>query len=137
MYISNISFPDIQFELIPCRIGKTNIRKLSIRPRTKEELFNLRHSQLRNVVERIFGVLKRKFPILRAQPEYPMQSQVKIVLALTGLHNFIRKKSTQSEIAFASQQESDSQSCTLGKFFANLFYLYYKNYINKNEMTRY
>jgi len=70
-------------------------------------LFNLGYSQVRNVVERIFGVLKRNFPILNALPEYPMLSQVKIVLRLTGLHNFIRKKSTQSEIASASQQESD------------------------------
>jgi hypothetical protein len=29
-----------------------------------KELFNLRHSSLRNVVERIFGVLKRQWQIL-------------------------------------------------------------------------
>jgi hypothetical protein len=30
------------------------------RPRNKEELFNLRHASLRNVVERIFGIVKKK-----------------------------------------------------------------------------
>ena len=36
------------------------------KPQNKEELFNLRHAQLRNIVERIFGILKRHFRILRA-----------------------------------------------------------------------
>ena len=34
------------------------------RPQNKEELFNLRHSSLRNAIERIFGVIKKRFPIL-------------------------------------------------------------------------
>jgi len=32
------------------------------RPQNKEELFNLRHSSLRNVIERVFGFLKTRFP---------------------------------------------------------------------------
>jgi len=54
-------------------------------------LFNLRHSQCRNSIERIFGVVKRRFPILKTAPEYPFPSQVKLVLALTALHNFIKR----------------------------------------------
>ena len=34
-------------------------------PQTKEELFNLRHSSLRNEIERIFGVLKKRFLFLK------------------------------------------------------------------------
>jgi hypothetical protein len=33
-------------------------------PSNKEELFNLRHSSLRNVVERTFGVVKKRFGLL-------------------------------------------------------------------------
>ncbi|PLW51018.1 hypothetical protein PCANC_08125 [Puccinia coronata f. sp. avenae] len=33
-------------------------------PSNKEELFNLQHSSMRNVVERTFGVWKKQFPIL-------------------------------------------------------------------------
>jgi len=40
------------------------------KPENKEELFNLRHAQLRNIIERIFGILKRRFRILRTPPEY-------------------------------------------------------------------
>lgn len=60
------------------------------RPQDKEELFNLRHAQLRNVVERIFGVFKNRFHIFdKARDGYSMETQVKLVHALTGLHNFI------------------------------------------------
>ena len=56
----------------------------------KEELFNLRHAQARNVVERIFGVLKRRFRILLIGPEYDPKIQARIVSALCAMHNFIR-----------------------------------------------
>lgn len=39
------------------------------KPTNREELFNLRHSSLRNVVERIFGVTKRRFRIFKIAPE--------------------------------------------------------------------
>jgi hypothetical protein len=60
------------------------------RPANKEELYNLRHASARNVVERIFGILKRRFVILIHPPEYGMHIQVRIPPALGALHNFIR-----------------------------------------------
>ena len=60
------------------------------RPRNYKELYNLRHSQARNVIERIFGVVKRRFRLMVAAPEYPVQTQAKLVPALCVLHNFIR-----------------------------------------------
>jgi len=53
-------------------------------------LFNLRHSSARNVIERIFGVFKRRFRILHLPPEYDMSIQARIPSALAALHNFIR-----------------------------------------------
>jgi hypothetical protein len=35
------------------------VRQADQRPKNVKELFNLRHSLLRNVIKRIFGVLKR------------------------------------------------------------------------------
>lgn len=55
--------------------------------RTPEELFNLRRAQLRNVIERIFGVLKRQFHLLVSRPEFTYEQQALIVAAL---HNFLR-----------------------------------------------
>ena len=60
-----------------------------VRPRNYKELCNLRHSQARNVVERIFGVVKRRFRLMVAAPEYSLETQTKIVPALCALHNFI------------------------------------------------
>jgi hypothetical protein len=50
----------------------------------------LRHASARNVIERIFGILKRRFRILRDPPEYNMDIQALIPPALAALHNFIR-----------------------------------------------
>lgn len=60
------------------------------RPQNAKELFNLRHAQLRNHVERIIGVLKKRFPILKCASYYPIDSQSYIVIACCALHNFIR-----------------------------------------------
>ncbi|KAJ1690085.1 hypothetical protein LUZ63_014240 [Rhynchospora breviuscula] len=54
-----------------------------------EELFNHRHVQLRNVVERTFGVLKGRFHILKDMAPFEFDIQVKIVGACCTLHNFI------------------------------------------------
>jgi hypothetical protein len=59
-------------------------------PQTPEELFNLRHAQLRNVIERIFGVLKRQFHLLVSRPEFTYEQQALIVGAAAALHNFLR-----------------------------------------------
>ena len=45
---------------------------------------------LRTTVERIIGILKRRWKILRTPPEYSMEVQVNLVLALTAIHNYIR-----------------------------------------------
>ena len=45
---------------------------------------------LRNAIERTFGVLKRKFKILKIAPEYNIETQMDIIIALTALFNFTR-----------------------------------------------
>ncbi|CAN6714445.1 unnamed protein product [Malus baccata var. baccata] len=61
-------------------------------PQDVKELFNQRHSLLRNASERTFGALKERFPILMSAPPYPLQTQVKLVVAACALHNFIREE---------------------------------------------
>lgn len=58
---------------------------------TPEELFNHRHSSLQNVVERHFGVVKRKWKILRDMRNFKFDAQVKLVYADCVLHNFLRR----------------------------------------------
>jgi hypothetical protein len=60
------------------------------RPVNAAELFNLRHASARNVIERIFGVLKRRFRILVHPAEISMDYQARIPAALAAIHNYIR-----------------------------------------------
>ena len=55
----------------------------------EEDIFNLRHASLRYVIERSFGVVKQRFPILNSMRKYPFDVQIDIVYACTALHNFI------------------------------------------------
>ena len=59
------------------------------RPQNYKELYNLRHSQAHNIVERIFGVAKKHFAMLQESNEYPILTQAKIVSACGVTHNFI------------------------------------------------
>jgi len=61
-------------------------------PQNAKELFYLRHSSLRNVIERAFGVLKKRFPIIasRTESHYDVDTMTKIVLGCCILNNFLR-----------------------------------------------
>ncbi|KAM0887031.1 hypothetical protein ACQ4PT_029320 [Festuca glaucescens] len=60
------------------------------RLRNYKELFNLRHAQLRNHIERIIGILKMRLPILKVASHYSVTKQIDISVASCVLHNFIR-----------------------------------------------
>ncbi|XP_010413090.2 PREDICTED: uncharacterized protein LOC104699483 [Camelina sativa] len=62
-------------------------------PNSASEMFNKRHSSLRSVIERTFGVWKAKWRILKNEVRYSLQTQCKIVVATMALHNFIRSSS--------------------------------------------
>ena len=59
------------------------------KPQNKEELYNLRHSRLRNVVERIFGVVKARFKILVRARKFKIRAQTRVVSALCVLYNIL------------------------------------------------
>nr|POE93828.1 hypothetical protein CFP56_16142 [Quercus suber] len=55
-----------------------------------KELFNYRHSSLRLVIKRCFGVLKAHFPILSCMANYKQSHERLVVSACCALRNFIR-----------------------------------------------
>lgn len=61
-------------------------------PVNQNELFNHRHSSLRNVIERIFGIFKSRFLIFKYAPPFPYKTQAELVLACVVLHNYLRKE---------------------------------------------
>ena len=78
----------------------------------KEEIFNQCHARLRNVIERVFGVVKACFPILKRTIPYSFTTQTKIVMACFSIHNFLRQISISdtlfSEYENEVQMESDN-----------------------------
>ena len=90
-YLCDAGFPLVPGFLAPYR--KTRYHRRDIEgqhPESSKELFNFRHSSLRNVVERTIGLLKRRFAYLRHQPYHDIETQAKIVLACCAIHNFLR-----------------------------------------------
>ena len=71
-----------------------------------KELFNQRHFLLQNATDRIFGALKERFPILMLAPPYPLQTQVKLVVAACALHNYIRREKPDDLLFKMYEQET-------------------------------
>lgn len=46
---------------------------------------------MQNIIEHIFSVLKRHFHILLLAPEYDLDIQAQVPMALCAIHNFIHK----------------------------------------------
>ncbi|KNE98892.1 hypothetical protein PSTG_07912 [Puccinia striiformis f. sp. tritici PST-78] len=89
--------------LVPYRGTRYHLREQALagqRPETKEELYNLRHSSLRNVIERCFGVFKRRFKIMTQASEYQLEQQYDLVLACACLHNINVRKNGYYDIIF-------------------------------------
>ncbi|KAK3222458.1 hypothetical protein Dsin_009483 [Dipteronia sinensis] len=75
---------------------------------TKEEVFNQCHSRLRNIIERVFGVLKACFLILKRMSSYTFDTKRSIVLSYFALHNFLRKTSINDEL-FSQYDDEEVQ----------------------------
>ena len=80
-----------------------------LRPQNKEELFNRRHAELRNAIERIFGILKRRFKILSKQAEFSIQTQINIVVVTTALYNFIASNERIEDLDAEDRREAELQ----------------------------
>ena len=94
-WLGDAGYSNSDTVLVPYRSTRYHLKEGRLagkRPENSKELFNLRHASLRNVIERIFGILKRKYQILRTPSEYSMETQARIVLACTALHNWVRSK---------------------------------------------
>ena len=78
--------------LTPYRSTRYYLKEYSVhQPENAREVFNIRHSSLRNAIERAFGVLKKRFPIIASgtEPHYPIDTQSDIILACCILHNYL------------------------------------------------
>jgi len=82
------------------------------RPMNYKEIFNLRHAMLRNVIERAFGILKKRFPLianLNSHPGFSLERQVSVLLTATALHNFISLHQRYKDV-FEEDYDNDGDS---------------------------
>ncbi|KAL0534207.1 hypothetical protein IC582_028495 [Cucumis melo] len=92
-YLVDLGYSNMPGFLAPFRGQRYHLRDFRERrhrPRNREEVFNYRHSSLRNVIERCFGVLKARFPILKQMSPYSIKTQKYIPIACCTIHNYIR-----------------------------------------------
>ncbi|PPD90763.1 hypothetical protein GOBAR_DD12308 [Gossypium barbadense] len=62
--------------ITPYRGVRYHLKEFRVQgPKNAKELFNLRHSSLRIMVERVFGILKKRFRELDAEPFWNFQTQ--------------------------------------------------------------
>ena len=110
-YLGDAGYALTWFCLTPYRGVRYHLREWAAgnrRPQTREELFNLRHASLRNVVERGYGTIKKRFPILEKMNPYPFRKQVDIVNVAFMINNFIRKNNlTEDDYDNAEEQNEE------------------------------
>ncbi|XP_026450957.1 uncharacterized protein LOC113351121 [Papaver somniferum] len=125
-YLADAGFANMPQFITPYRGVRYHLKEFGgNRPKCAKELFNLRHASLRNAIERAIGILKRRFTILQLQPQYPFESQVKIVFACCILHNHIRgecindlifdDENLQNLLETDPRMQQDSECPTLGR----------------------
>ena len=94
-------FKNTSTTLVPYRGVRYHLkewaRRPDMRPLNCKELFNLRHAMLRNIIERLFGVIRMKFGILRTALQTNLQNTDyiskynRIVYAIACLFNDMRE----------------------------------------------
>jgi hypothetical protein len=97
-YLADAGYTNTSITLVPYRGVRYHLREIyeaGLRPENKEELFNLRHSSLRNAVERTFGIFKHRFRIFKTALHFPnLSDQARLVYVCAALHNFLIQRST-------------------------------------------
>ncbi|XP_062103527.1 uncharacterized protein LOC133814604 [Humulus lupulus] len=95
-YVVDFGYSNIYGFLAPYRGERYHLRRFRGRgnhPRGAMELFNYRHSSLRNVIERCFRLLKARFPILKSMPPYLLGKKRRIPISCCTIHNWIKMHS--------------------------------------------
>ncbi|KAJ3685276.1 hypothetical protein LUZ61_014440 [Rhynchospora tenuis] len=94
-YLADFGYANTSKFLSPYRKHPYHLTQFNGQPRSShyaapEDLYNHCHAQLRNVIERTFGVLKMRFKVLDRMPNFQYKIQTSIVMACCILHNFIK-----------------------------------------------
>ena len=136
-YLADAGFGLSKFFLTPYRGVRYHLKEFgegTDRPQNKEELFNLRHAKLRNIIERAFGVIKKRFPLLVNMKNYHFAFQCDLVMCCFILHNFIRmQEAFESDDEISDDEDDDNEEEKVQEV---VDYARYRE-ANVSEKTRY
>jgi hypothetical protein len=128
-WLGDAGYSNSEFVLSPYRGVRYHLkeaRQADRKPENTKELFNLRHSSLRNVIEHIFGVLKRQWQILGGKGcEYSIGTQIDLFCTLIGLYNFGKQlgedlfEEDEAIDIQGSREEEDEQVAGTGNHWMN------------------
>lgn len=118
-------------------------------PENPMELFNLRHSSLRNAVERCIGVLKKRFPIIASgtEPHYNEDTMSDVFIACCIIHNFLMGVDPDEELIdevdnelMHSEEEDDTPPTTRNNEYRrgerirdNIAFMMWRDYISNRH----
>lgn len=108
-YVVDVEYPNMTGFLAPykgLRYHRSDFQN-GRQPREGKEMFNYRHSSLRNIIKRCFGVWKARWPILKQMAPFPFETQRLIVVASMAIHNFIRENAIADQEFRPCEQDED------------------------------
>jgi len=91
-------FKGVRYHLSEFGTGRTA-------PQNPRELYNLRHSKLRNIIERAIGWLKNRFRILRSSNAIDFEFFMNVIMCCCLVHNMIN----QDEIELPTDDDMDQE----------------------------
>ncbi|KAL8494052.1 hypothetical protein ACS0TY_025017 [Phlomoides rotata] len=94
-YLCDNGYPNGEGFLTPYKMVRYHLQEWGngpTVPQNYKEYFNMNHSKARNIIERTFGLMKKRWAILRSPSFYPIKIQNRVILACALIHNFIRNE---------------------------------------------
>ncbi|KAL2943114.1 Protein ALP1-like [Bienertia sinuspersici] len=97
-FLVDLGYSNAQGFLAPYKGTRYHLNLwIGTNPTNYKELFNLRNLFARNTLEKAFGLLRKRWAILRKSSFYDKQTQVRIINACFVLYNFVREENLDEE----------------------------------------
>ncbi|KAH0705816.1 hypothetical protein KY289_010892 [Solanum tuberosum] len=79
-------------------------------PRCREELFNIKYARAHNVIERAFGLLERRWGILRSSSWYSVKVHNKTISACCSINNYIYREMHVDPLDMDMEEKVENQT---------------------------
>src|ERR1700734_3527179 len=97
--------------LTPYRDIRYHLKELAslpdARPTNYKELWNLRHSMLRNIIERSFGIIKQKYQVLKIGLQHTLKTQISLFPACALISNYINDHEKEDWMNSSENRDDD------------------------------